>query len=78
MSVERVVVIFSSIAILLSVALAYLVDPYWLFLAVIIALNLSQSAFTGFCPFEYVLKKAGMRSDGAGMRSDAASRVIKQ
>jgi hypothetical protein len=72
MSVERVVVIFSGIAILLSVALAYLVDPYWLALAVIIALNLSQSAFTGFCPFEYVLKKAGMRSEVEGMHSDAA------
>jgi len=72
MSVERVVVIFSSIAILLSVALAIFVDPYWLAVAVIIALNLSQSAFTGFCPFEYVLKKAGMRSDATPMRSDAA------
>jgi len=74
MSVERVVVIFSSIAILLCLALAYFVNSYWVFVAVIIALNLSQSAFTGFCPFEYVLKKAGMRSDDERMRSDAAPR----
>ena len=30
-----------------------------------LALNLSQSAFTGFCPFEYVLNKVGYRSDAA-------------
>ena len=74
MSVERVVVIFSSIVILLCLVLAYFVNPSWLALAVIIAINLSQSAFTGFCPFEYVLKKAGMRSDATPLRSDAAHR----
>jgi hypothetical protein len=65
MSTERVVVVFSGILILLSLALAYFVSPYWLALAAIIALNLSQSAFTGFCPFEYVLNKMGFRSDTA-------------
>ena len=62
MSVERIVVAFSGIVILLSLALAYFVDPYWLALAAIIGLNLSQSAFTGYCPVAYVLKKAGMSS----------------
>jgi len=60
MSVERIVVGFSGIAILLSLLLAYFVNPNWLSLAAIVGLNLSQSAFTGFCPFEYVLKKVGM------------------
>jgi hypothetical protein len=60
MSVERVVVAFSGIAILLSLVLAYFVSPNWLALAAITGLNLSQSAFTGFCPIEYVLKEAGM------------------
>jgi hypothetical protein len=63
MSVERVVAAFSGIAILLSLLLAYLVSPYWLAFAAIIALNLSQSAFTGFCPIAYVLKALGMESD---------------
>jgi len=65
MSIERVVVAFSGIAILLSLVLAYFVSPYWLAVAAIIGLNLSQSAFTGFCPFEYVLKRVGMGSDTA-------------
>jgi hypothetical protein len=63
MSVERVVVAFSGLMILLSLVLAYFVSPYWLALAAIIGLNLSQSAFTGFCPFEYVLTKVGMETD---------------
>jgi hypothetical protein len=63
MSVERVVVVFSSIAILLCLGLAYFVSPNWMAVAAIIAINLSQSAFTGFCPIEYVLKKVGMTSD---------------
>jgi hypothetical protein len=65
MSVERVVVAFSGIVILISLVLAYFVSPSWLAFAAIIGLNLSQSAFTGFCPFEYVLKKLGMSSDNA-------------
>jgi len=60
MSIERVVVAFSGFAILLSLGLAYFVDPYWLGFAAIVALNLSQSAFTGYCPVAYVLKKIGM------------------
>jgi hypothetical protein len=58
MTVERIVVAFSGIVILASLVLAYFVNPYWLAFAAIIGLNLSQSAFTGFCPFEYVLMKA--------------------
>jgi hypothetical protein len=60
MSVERVVVAFSGIVILISLLLAYFWSPFWLAFAAIVALNLSQSAFTGFCPVSYVLKKAGM------------------
>lgn len=63
MSIERVVVAFSGFAILLSLVLAYFVSPYWLAFAAIIGLNLSQSAFTGFCPFAYLLEKAGMEPE---------------
>jgi len=65
MSIERVVVALSGFMILLSLALAYLVSPYWLAFAAIIGLNLSQSAFTGFCPIAYVLKAVGMRPGSA-------------
>jgi len=62
MSVERAVVALAGVMILVSLALAYIVSPYWLALAAIVGLNLSQSAFTGFCPMAYVLKKSGLKS----------------
>jgi len=65
MSIERVVFAFAGIMILVSLALAYLVSPYWLALAAIVGLNLSQSAFTGYCPVAYVLKAMGLESGTA-------------
>ena len=65
MSIERVVVAISAIAILLSLVLAYFVSQNWLAFAAIVALNLSQSAFTGYCPVAYVLKKVGMTPGNA-------------
>jgi hypothetical protein len=62
MSIERVVFAFAGFMILLSLVLAYFVSPYWLALAAIIGINLSQSAFTGYCPLAYVLKKSGLPS----------------
>ena len=65
MSVERVVFALAGVMILVSVALAYYVSGYWIALAAIIGLNMSQSAFTGFCPFAFVLKKLGFRTGTA-------------
>jgi hypothetical protein len=65
MSIERVIFAFAGVLILVSLALAYFVSPYWLALTAIVGLNLSQSAFTGFCPAAYVLKKLGFKSGTA-------------
>ena len=65
MSIERVVVAISAFAILISLALAYFVSQYWLAFAAIVALNLSQSAFTGYCPVAYVIKKVRMTPGNA-------------
>lgn len=45
--------------ILLSVALAHFVSPWWLLLTCFVALNLIQSAFTGFCPPEWLARRLG-------------------
>ena len=45
--------------ILLSLALAHWVDARWLFFTAFIGLNLIQSAFTGFCPPEWLAYKLG-------------------
>ena len=51
--------------VLLSVALAHFVSPWWLLLTCFAGLNLLQSAFTGFCPPTIVLTKLGwLDADG--------------
>jgi hypothetical protein len=52
--------------VLTSLALAHWVDPRWLFLGAFVGVNLIQSAFTGFCPAEMILKRLGVGKEGAG------------
>lgn len=59
MSIDRIVLAFAGTMIIVSLALAWLVSPYWLLLAGFVGLNLLQSAFTGFCPLAMILKKLG-------------------
>ncbi|WP_020559427.1 YgaP family membrane protein [Thiofilum flexile] len=59
MSIDRMVLAFAGIMILLSVALAAYVNPLWIWLTIFVGLNLLQSAFTGFCPLALLLKKMG-------------------
>jgi Inner membrane protein YgaP-like, transmembrane domain len=59
MSIDRIVLAFAGTLIILSLALSYLVSPYWLILAGFVGLNLLQAAFTGFCPLALILKKLG-------------------
>ncbi len=61
MSVDRAVLAFAGIMILLSVALGSFVSPYWYLFTVFIGLNMLQSAFTGFCPAAIVAKKIGFK-----------------
>ncbi len=65
MSIDRMVFAFAGAMILLSLALAYSVSPWWLLLAAFVGLNLLQSAFTGFCPLAMILKKLGVRPGAA-------------
>ncbi len=47
--------------ILLSLALAHWVSPWWLLFTAFVGLNLLQSAFTRWCPMMAILRKAGMK-----------------
>lgn len=64
MTIENRIRILAGIMVLTSVTLAHWVDPRWLFLAVFVGVNLIQSAFTGFCPAEIILKKIGVGGKG--------------
>lgn len=65
MNIDRAVLAFAGVMNLLSVALVYLVSPWWLLLTAFVGLNLLQSSFTGFCPIARVFRKLGLPSGAA-------------
>jgi hypothetical protein len=62
MNVDRAVFAFAGVMILLSLALAYTVSPYWLLFTTFVGANMLQSAFTGFCPAAIVFRKLGVKA----------------
>lgn len=66
MKIESLIRILAGTMVLTSLALAHWVDPRWLFLGAFVGVNLIQSAITGFCPAEMILKRLGVGKDGAG------------
>ena len=62
MQVENAVMAFAGLMIMASVALAWLVSPWFLLLTAFVGANLFQTAFTGFCPAAIVLKKLGLKA----------------
>ena len=61
MSIDQAVQVFSGFMILVSLVLAYYVSNWWVLLTIVVALNLIQSAFTGFCPAATVFKRLGLK-----------------
>lgn len=61
MNVERGLRLMAGVVILLSLALAYYVSHYWLWLTAFVGLNLLQSAFTNWCPGMIILRAAGLK-----------------
>lgn len=65
MKIESMIRILAGTLVLTSVLLSRLVHPNWLILAAFVGANLIQSAFTGFCPAEMILRRLGV-GEGAG------------
>ncbi len=61
MKLEEWLRLIAGLFVLASVALAATVHPYWNLLAVFVAANLIQSAFTGWCPMMTLLRKLGVQ-----------------
>ncbi len=61
MSIDRIVMAFAGVMVLLSLTLSQLHSPQWLWLAAFVGANLFQAAFTGFCPLAMILKRLGAR-----------------
>ncbi|MEG7570273.1 YgaP family membrane protein [Vibrio cholerae] len=60
MTIENGVRVLAGSMVLLSVILTWFVHPNFLWLTVFVGVNLIQSAFTGFCPAAFFLKKLGL------------------
>ena len=65
MNIDRLVFVIAGIFILASLALAKFVDERWIWFTVFVGANLTQSAFTGFCPLAKLLKALGVKPGGA-------------
>ncbi len=73
MTLEKYVRIIAGTFVLLSVALAIWVSPWWLLWATLVGVNLVQSAFTGWCPAEILLKKMGLPKTCCGTPTDGSA-----
>jgi len=65
MTLDRAVLAFAGLIILVSLALAQFVHPAWLWLTAFAGANLLQSAFTGFCPAAIVFRRLGVKPGNA-------------
>ena len=66
MKTEGIIRILAGVLVLSSVVLSRLVHPNWILLAAFVGANLLQSAFTGFCPAESLLRRMGVGSGKGG------------
>jgi hypothetical protein len=65
MKMENIIRVLAGSLVLLSLALSVWVNRWWLLLALFVALNLIQSAFTGFCLAERILRRLGLGAEEA-------------
>ncbi len=60
MSMERWIRLIAGTFILISLALAHWVHPYWLWFTAFVGANLFQSALTRWCLMENILSASGI------------------
>jgi hypothetical protein len=65
MTMERYIRILAGSLVTIGVVLSWTVSIYWLLLPLFVGLNLFQSAFTGICPAENILRRLGVGKGGA-------------
>ena len=65
MNIDKAVMAFAGVMILISVAIVYFISPWGLLLTTFVGLNLFQASFTGFCPAAKIFAKLGFSSGKA-------------
>ena len=61
MTIDRAVLGFAGIVVLVGVLLTLLVSPWWLLLTALAGVNMVQASITGFCPAAMVAKALGAK-----------------
>jgi hypothetical protein len=62
MTLDNAVLSFAGVMILISLALAYAVSPWFHAFTAFIGLNMLQAGFTGVCPAAMIFKALGVKS----------------
>lgn len=65
MNIDRAVMAFAGMMVLVSLALGLWVSTYWFLLTAFVGFNLLQASFTGFCPVAKVFKLLGLHKGSA-------------
>ena len=60
MTLERYIRLIAGTFVLVSLALGYWISPYWWLFTAFVGVNLFQSALTGWCLMEDILRKLGV------------------
>lgn len=79
MTLNAALRLMAGLVVLISLALAYYHSPLWLWLTVIVGLNLLQSAFSGWCPAMTVFRMLGLKEevcDAQGMTVNQGVHII--
>jgi hypothetical protein len=64
MTLEPMLRLIAGVFVTTSVLLGMFVHPYFLWFSVVVGLNLTQSAFTHWCPMMSFLRHLGVRENG--------------
>lgn len=65
MNLDRAVMMFAGLMVLVSLALTHWVHPAWVWLTLFVGLNLIQASITGFCPAAMLFRRLGVRPGSA-------------
>lgn len=65
MNIDKAVLSFAGIMVMISLALAHWHSAYWLLFTAFIGLNMLQAGFTGFCPAAMIFRKLGLAPGNA-------------
>jgi hypothetical protein len=66
MTTERWLRLIAGVVVMGTVALGYLVNPWWFAFTAFVGLNLFQSGLTNWCPMKTLLERLGTSSEPSG------------